>query len=87
MSRCSNIINQVFIEPNGDTTYCCETVPPGTPKRKLFHLDDWKAKRKYDLRQYNQSKKGWLTECLLCKYNEDRTGFSMRMALKFGVKS
>lgn len=79
MSRCSNIINQVFIEPNGDTTYCCETVPPGTPERKLFHLDNWKAKREYDLRQYNQSKKGWLTECLLCKYSEDRTGFSMRI--------
>ena len=32
----------------------------------------------YELDLYERSKKGWLEECLLCKYNEDKFGDSLR---------
>jgi len=78
MAKCLHIKNQIFIEPNGLTTYCCESVPHGTSPRKLFDLNNWNEKRIYELNQYEKSKKGWLTECLLCKYNEDKFSVSMR---------
>ena len=78
LSRCTSIRNQFFFDPDGQNTYCCESVPPGTPERKQFKLTDWDAKRAYELDLYEQSKQGWLTECLLCKYNEDKFGESMR---------
>ncbi len=78
MSRCTSIKNQFFFDPDGQNTYCCESVPPNTPERKQFSLQDWDAKREYELDLYERSKQGWLEECLLCKYNEDREGESMR---------
>ena len=78
MSRCTSIKNQFFFDPDGLNTYCCESVPPGTPERKQFKLQDWDAKRTYELDLYEKSKQGWLEECLLCKRNEDRDGESMR---------
>lgn len=78
MSRCNSIRNQFFFDPDGDNTYCCESVPNGTPERKQFKLTDWDNKRAYELDLYEQSKKGWLTECMLCKYNEDKFGSSLR---------
>ncbi len=78
MPKCFHIKNQIFVEPNGLTTYCCESVPRDTPKRKLFNLNDWDEKRTYELDLFNKSKNRWLTECLLCKYHEDKFGHSMR---------
>ena len=78
LSRCTSIRNQFFFDPDGQNTYCCESVPPGTPERKQFKLTQWTEKRAYELDLYERSKKGWLTECLLCKYNEDKFGNSMR---------
>jgi hypothetical protein len=79
MPKCFHIKNQIFVEPNGLTTYCCESVPHDTPQRKLFDLNSWDEKRTYELDLFNKSKsKEWLTECLLCKYSEDKFGYSMR---------
>ena len=82
MPKCLHFKNQIFIEPNGLTTYCCEGVPHNTPPRKLFDLNNWNEKRTYELDLFNKSKTGWLTECLLCKYNEDKFGYSMRTGTK-----
>ena len=78
MSKCGLIKNQFFLDPDGTTTYCCESVPDGVPDRKTFKLSEWDKKRAYELDLYNQSKQGWLDECLLCKYSEDTFGSSMR---------
>ena len=78
MSQCGLIKNQFFLDPDGTTTYCCESVPDGVAERKTFKLSEWNNKRKYELDLYEQSKQGWLDECLLCKYSEDTFGSSMR---------
>lgn len=78
MSKCGLIKNQFFLDPDGTTTYCCESVPDGVNERKTFKLTDWDVKREYELNLYEESKQGWLDECLLCKYSEDTFGSSMR---------
>lgn len=78
MSKCNLIRNQLFLESNGESTYCCESVPPGTPDRKSFKITDWDIKRKHDLEQYEKSTKGWLVECGVCKHHEQLRGWSMR---------